>query len=458
MQDEHLTEHVRSLIETKNMPELKPIVSGMEMSELYELFSGLDPEELAVVYRLLSTDTAAEVLGELDPEEQETLIRSMSSDRVSSILNAMRPDERTRLLEEMPGQFARRLLNSLRGQELRVARELLDYPKDSIGRFMTPEYAAVRPEWTINEALEHIRKVAPTRETVHVLFVADKQWKLLDCVELSDVVMAQPQQRIRDIMDRKFTALKVTDDREEAVELFKLHDAIAMPVVNAWGVLVGVVTNDDVMDLAEQEDTEDIHKMAGISVIKNEYFSTGFFSMLWKRLPWLILLLFGQMLTTLALTNFRYLALFPALVVFMPLINSPAGNTGSQAATIIVRGMALKEMSLPDWWRIMSRELLRGFVLGVSLAAVGFAAALVFGPMQTGITDEQIRWISISVAAAIGIAVTSANVLGSMLPLLLGRLGLDPALMSTPFIAWLMDVSAIFIYFTTATLIVAAVN
>ncbi len=445
---------VHELIAQKNFAALKAAIREMEVHDLTDLIGRLEGEDLALAFRLLPRDSAADIFGDLPIERQEELLETLSTERVASILNDMPPDERTELLEELPGELAQRLLSSLRGEELTIARSLLAYPEDSIGRLMTPEYVAVRPEWTIKHVLAHIRKVAPAKETFTVLYVVDKRWKLLDEVRLEQVILAEPDQSVRHLMDEQVAALTADEDQETAIELFRKYEALALPVVNSKGTLVGIVTFDDVMDVVEEEGTEDFQMMSGMTALQSTYFSTGFLAMLRKRMPWLAMLLAAQTVTTIALLGFNSVPLFAVLVLFMPLINSPAGNTGSQMAGLMIRGLAVQEIDLADWRRVLLRELGNGLVFGVVLGALGFAASWAFSSLLT--LDVGRRHIAAAVALAILAAVTMANIVGSMLPFAFKRLGLDPAVTSGPFIASLMDVSGIVIYFTVATTIFAA--
>lgn len=447
---------IHELVEQKSFAALKAAIREMEVHDLTELLGDLEGEDLAVVFRLLPQDEAADIFGDLEIEQQEELLETLSSEKVAAILNDMPPDERTELLEELPGEMAQRLLNSLRGEERKIALSLLGHPEDSIGRLMTPEYLAVRPTWTIKHVLAHIRKVAPAMETLNVIYVVDNRWKLLDEIRLEQVILAEPEQPVRQLMDEQVGSLRASDDQETAVELFRKYEAVALPVVDGKGTLVGIVTVDDVMDVAKEENTEDFQMMAGMAALEGSYFGASFLQMIRKRLPWLVLLLGAQTITTVALLGFDKLPLFAVLVVFMPLINSPAGNTGSQVAGLMIRGLAVQEVALSDWWRVLLRELARGLALGVVLAVLGFAAAWVFSSFAHVRADP--TRIAFSVSLAIAVAVTLANILGSMLPFFFKRVGLDPAVTSGPFIASLMDVSGIMIYFSIATTILAVVT
>ena len=451
-----LNPEVQALIEAKNFAALKAVVRDMEVHDLALLLSELETDSFGVVFRLLPQARASEVFAYLERDRQEELISMLSSERVAAILQEMPPDDRTELLEELPGEVAQRLLSSLRGEELRIARRLLAYPEDSIGRLMTPEYVAVRPDWTIGRALEHIRKVAPAKETIYVVYVVDEHWKLLDDLALEQIVLAGPDEPVTELMDESVAYLNASEDQETAIDQFRKYDAVALPVVNNQGILVGIVTFDDVMDVAEEEQSEDFHKMVAMDPLQQSYFGTGFLAMVRKRLPWLMLLLLAQTMTTLALTGFHALPLFAVLVIFVPLVNSPAGNAGSQSAGLMLRGLALRELDVSDWRQILSRELLRGLALGGTLAVIGFGAAYLFAPLAGAANHSQLPRIAGAVAIAIAAAVTLANLVGSMLPFLFKRLGFDPAVTSGPFIASIMAVTGIVLYFSIATAMLAA--
>ena len=459
-----LLPEIEQLIEAKDFSTLKATAAGMETHDLADLLSQLRPEDMALVFRLLPKDLAAETLGNMEVDQQGLLVSMTESERLSGILNDMAPDERTELLEELPGEMAQRLLNMLRGEERAVAQRLLACPEDSIGRLMTPEYVAARADWTIEHVMRHIRRVGGETETLNVIYVVDNRWKLVGKIRLEQIVLAEPEQVVGDIMEEDPPSLQAADDQESTVELVKKYDVVVLPVVDSGGTLVGIVTVDDVMDVAEEEDTEDFQKMAGMAALEYGYFSTSFLGMVRKRLPWLMLLLMAQMLTTLALTRFQVgfeqPMLFVALVVFMPLINSPAGNTGSQMAGMMIRGLAVQEVESRDWLRVLLREMGRGFTMGLVLAAMGFAAAHFFGPLLGGgmAVSDHLPQIAISVAVAIAAAVTLANLVGAMMPFMFKRLGLDPAVTSGPFLASVMDVLGIVIYFTTATTLLNVLN
>jgi len=443
---------IEQLIEVKDFATLKAVIAQMEVHVLTDLLTELEGAELAMVFRLLPSEYAADIFGDLPLELQEELLDTLSSEKVTTILNDMPPDERTELLEELPGQLAQRLLSSLRGEELQIARNLLNYPEESIGRLMTPEYLAIRPDWKISDVFAHIRKVGEDKETINVVYVVDNNSRLIDEVRLKTLVLAEPDETVRDLMDGHVAFLSAAEDQEEAIDEFKKYEAVALPVVNSQGVLVGIVTFDDVMDVQEEENTEDFQRMTGMGALEYSYFGTGFVDMIRKRLPWLAMLLLIQTLATLTLANFNSMHLFAVLVIFIPLINSPAGNTGSQMAGLMIRGLAVAEIGLSDWSRVLKHELYRGLAMGLVLATIGFGAAYLIAPLAVmGQSHIDVPHIALAVSLAITLAVTMANIIGSMLPFAFKRVGLDPAVTSGPFIASIMDISAIVVYFSIAT-------
>jgi len=441
-------EQIQQWLEARNFATLKAALREFEDADIAELLEETPPEEQAMVFRLLGRDQATEVFSLLPLESQQELIERLSDASVATIINDMSPDDRTELLEELPGEIATQLMGALRGKEREIALALLNYPPDSIGRLMTPEYVAVRPSWTAGEVIEHIRKVAPQKETVHDLYIVDDRGRLLDHIELSEVVLAPADSTVEDLMagPAEEPALQAAEDQETAVELFKKYDMPALPVVDGAGVLVGIITSDDVLDLQEEEDTEDFQKMVGVAALEDPYFQTGYLQMMGKRLPWLVLLLVAELGTAVAIAAYheairRYVL---HIMLFMPLVNASAGNVGSQMAGLVIRALAVGEMDLRDWLRILGRELAMGLTLAAVLGAMAFASASLFGK------PEQVGWI---LAISMLLTLTIANLAGAMIPLALKRIGLDPAVTSAPLIASLMDVLSAVVFFGAATVI-----
>lgn len=377
----------------------------------------------------------------------------MAHEEVVNILNDMSDDDRTELLEELPAQVTQKLLNLLSPEERQRASQLLGYAENSVGRLMTPHFVRVRPHWSVSQALDHIRRYGTDSETMSLVYVIDEKGKLIDDLRIRQILLASPETLISDLMDKRFVALKATDDQEVAVEAFREADLNALPVTDTEGVLIGIVTVDDIFDVAEEEATEDIQKMGGTEALDEPYMEIGIPTMVRKRATWLIVLFLSEMLTATAMGKFESeIAKAVVLSIFVPLVISSGGNSGSQASTLIIRAMALGEVTLKDWWRVMRREILSGLSLGGILGTIGFIRistwALVFHSY-----GEHWLLLALTVGLALIGIVLWGTLSGSMLPFLLRRIGLDPATSSAPFVATLVDVSGLVIYFTVAAII-----
>ncbi len=445
---------IEELIEARDFVALRDLLADLEPPDIADLFADLPPERVAVIFRLLPRETATAVFGYLPVDMQESMLRALGQEQVAAVLNDMAPDDRTALLEELPGEVAQRLIGLLTAEERRVAVTLLGYPEESIGRLMTPDYVAVRKDWTIAQVFTHMRQVGHDKETLNVVYVADDRGRLIDDLRLREVVLADPDARVADIMNEQFVALSVNDDQEEAVRAFKKYDRSALPVVDSAGTLVGIVTVDDVLDVAEQEETEDVQKMAAVQALDAPYLETGFFTMVRKRGTWLSVLFLGETLTASAMSHFEHeIAAAVVLTLFVPLIISSGGNSGSQASTLIIRAMALGEVTLGDWWRIIRREIAGGFMLGALLGLVGLLRIQLWHRFGWADYTDYYYLVGFCVAAALLGVVLWGTVVGSMLPFILRRFGLDPATSSAPFVATLVDVSGLMIYFYSAAMI-----
>lgn len=443
---------INELLDARRYDQVHDALAGMEPMDVAELVEGLDDTHAAVVFRLLSHDLAADTFSYLDFEQQQDLIASLGTERLAALINDMDPDDRTALLEEMPGEVAQRLMNLLTPKERRVTQAILGYPEESVGRLMTPDYVRVKPEWRIGEAMQHIRKYGRDAETVNVIYVVDEQGRLIDDLRIRQFLLAEPDQTVDSIMDRKFVALRATDDREEAVRELQHYDRIALPVVDTRGKLVGIVTADDVADVAEEEATEDMQKMAGMEALDAPYWESGFFAIVRKRAGWLSFLLLGQMLTVAAMSHFESeIERAVVLAIFIPLVISSGGNSGSQATSLIIRAMALGEIGMRHWLRVLGRELATGLTLGGMLAVIVLLRMFLF-PTAEEMSPEHVRVVATVAFSVVGV-VTFGTVIGSMLPFVLEKLGLDPAAASAPLVATVVDVTGLFIYFTIALMI-----
>jgi len=442
---------IERAVRDRDFVRLRATLAGLESRSVAEAIERLEPEDRAVVFRVLQRDQAAETFEYLSPDSQQGLIRALGQGQVADILNAMSPDDRTQLLEELPAAVTKQLLELLSPEERAVANNLLGYPEESIGRLMTPDVISIRGDWTVERALDHIRRNGQDSETLNVINVVDDQGKLTDALRVRQLLLTDPVNAVSSITDGKFVALRATDDQETAVAVFKEHDRVAIPVVDSSGSLLGIVTVDDVLDVAEEEATEDIQKLGASEALEQPYMQVSLGSMMRKRMGWLIVLFLGQLLTLNAMEYFsQQIARAIFLVAFVPLIISSGGNSGSQAATLVIRAMALGEVELRDWWRVMRRELLFGLALGSILAVIGLAR-IAFGEMIA--TNYGDLWGPVALAVGISLlcVVLWGVLVGSMLPFVMRAVGVDPATSSTPFVATVVDVTGLIIYFSLAT-------
>lgn len=439
-------EHLRS----GDYDGLKQELKELPPADLAEAVEELAPEERTVLFRLLPTDSAADLLGYLPLESQADLLDAMSDAQAARIFDEMSSDDRTALLEQLPAEVSARLVGLLSPEEYQVALRLLDYPESSIGRLMTSEYLTVRDAWTARQVLDHIRLHGRDSETLNVLYVVDAQGKLLDDLRIRELLLCPLEARVADLRDDSFVALSATDDQETAVQMFQKYDRTVLPVIDEQGTLVGIVTVDDVLDVAEEEATEDIHKIGGMEQLDEPYLDISFARLVRKRASWLIVLFIGEMLTATAMGHFEeQIQKAVVLALFVPLIISSGGNSGSQAATLIIRAMAIGEVGLRDWWRVMRREILSGLSLGIILAVIGVLRISVWSAFSPSYGPH---WplVALTVGLSLVGVVLWGTLSGSMLPFLLKRLGLDPATSSAPFVATLVDVTGLVIYFAIA--------
>ena len=367
-----LKPEIDELIRTRNFTQLRDLLVEFPASDVAEIFIDLSPEEEAVMLRLLPRHLSAEVFGHLPHPDQEALLHALAKEDVAAILNDMTPDDRTALLEELPSSATQKLLELLSVEERKVATDLLGYPKHSIGRLMTPQFVAIKQSWTVAEVLAHLRKEASKRQTMNQLYVVDQHGELVDFVRLRDVVTHPLETPIAEVLEGHVFKLHATDDRETAVASFKKYGVTILPVVDSRDELVGVVTVDDVLNVAEAEATEDMQKLGGMEALDAPYFKISLVDMLKKRAPWLAILFVSEMFTSTAMGYFeKEIEKAAVLALFLPLILSSGGNSGSQATTLIIRAMALRDIVLKDWWKVFRRELAAGFMLGCVLAALG---------------------------------------------------------------------------------------
>lgn len=453
MLGELLRPEIEEMLAARHFAGLREALADLPPADIADLFADLPSEQVAVLFRILPRAQATDVFEYLPVDVQESALRAMGQEDVAAVLNEMDPDDRTALLEEMPGEAAQRLINLLSPEERRIASKLLGYPEESIGRRMTPDYVAVREDWTISHVFSHLRQVGKDKETLNVVFVTDERGRLIDDIALRQLVLADPNDLVKDIMDGHFPFLRAYDDQEEAVRTFKKYDRSVLPVVDSSNILVGIVTVDDVLDVAEQEETEDVQKMAAVQALDEPYLATPFSVMIRKRAGWLLALFAGELLTATAMGYFEHeIARAVVLALFVPLIISSGGNAGSQGATLVIRALALGEVTLGDWWRIMRREVMSGLALGSILGIVAFMR-IAFWPWRLSMYGEHYLLVAFAVGTSLVGVVMWGTLSGAMLPIIMRRLGFDPAVSSAPFVATLVDVTGLVIYFLTAKVI-----
>jgi len=447
---EKCREQVIRLIAERRFTELRMFCQIWEPLQIARILSTLPDEMEAVAFRVLPKRVAAKAFDYLELDDQLRLLHALGTKDVARILDEMSPDDRTALLEELPSGIQQQLLQLLDEDERQVARTLLGYPKGSIGRLMTPDYISLRGDMTVAEAMAYIRQHAPDSDTINVVYVVDERGRLIGDIRIRKLLLAHPEQRVIELTGQHCTSLYAGDPQEKAVEAFRGSDYYALPVVSSTGKMLGIVTVDDVLDLAEERATREMQKVGGSAELDEPYIETSIFQMLVKRGPWLITLFLGGMLTANAMAYFQdEIEKAVVLAIFLPLIIASGGNSGSQAATLIIRSIATGELHLRDWTIVLRREFLTGILLGLILGAIGWVRVAIEGAI-TGRFTSQWPLIGLTVGVSLNGVVLWGTIVGAMLPFILRKLGLDPATSSAPFVSTFVDVTGILIYFYVA--------
>lgn len=441
-----LLPEIIELIEKHKWSELRDGLSSWHPSEVAELLMDIKKEERVLVYRALPRDFAADVFAEYDYEQREHLLNDLTDRETKNLLEDLSPDDRTDLLAELPAKATKTLLNLLNPEDLNEARKLLGYPEDSVGRLMTPDFVNIKENWTVQQALEHIRKFGKDSETIYRLYVLDNNGKLIDDLLLKNLILADADRKVSELMDYNVVSIPAFEDQEEAVRYMEKYDISALPVVDSTGVLVGIVTFDDILDISTEEATEDIQRLGGVNPVDSAYLSAGSFKLISKRFPWLLILVLVNFVSAAVIDFYKDITLqVVALASFIPLLIGTAGNSGTQSATLIIRSLAVGEIDVSDWFKIMLKELLIGALLGLIFGIVSYIVGL-FN------TDSNFD-IPIVISLSMVVLIIWANLIGSLLPILIAKAKLDPAVISSPLIATLIDVSGIFIYYNIAILL-----
>jgi len=455
--EELVVEEIQELLDKEDDKALKRYLDELNISDVEQLIDEL-PQCAAKFIETISLNRAVNVFRILDFPTQERIIKKLSGNKLNQIIKDLPPDDRTALFSELKGDIVKKMITLLPPEERKESLALLGYKEDSIGRLMTPDYIAVKPEWTISRVLSHIRRYGKNSETIDVVYVIDKDGTLLDDIRIREVLLADPDAIIGELTDKRFIALKANDPQEDAINIFRMNNRVALPVVDENNILLGIVTVDDILWIANEEYTEDMHKIGGTEALDEPYLDTTIFNLVKKRVGWLAILMIGEMLTATAMGFFEgQIHKATVLALFIPLIISCGGNSGSQASTLIIQAMALGEVTIKDWWLVMRREIISGFLLGVCLGLIGFLRILVWHVAAPNVYGEHWILIAATISVSLVFVVLWGSLSGSMLPVLLKKLGADPATSSAPFVATLVDVTGLIIYFSFAVLFLKGV-
>ncbi len=455
LETQTLQEQFEQIILANDKLAIRDFLNNQNISDVAELINKNSDYEAQIIAGM-AIHRAASVFKILDVATQKQIVKELPSFKTAELLNELPADDRTDFLEELPKEVIRDLIKLLGPEERKITLSLLGYPQDSVGRLMTPDYVYVHAHNTVNDAFSIIRKHAGSSETIDVIYVINETGELVDDLRIRDLILASPDKRIDELIDKRVIALNVNDDQEHASNIFKMNNRVALPVTDVNNILLGIVTIDDMLWVANEEFSEDMQKIGGTSALNAPYLDIPFFTLIQKRVGWLIILFIGEMLTATAMAFFSdEIAKAVVLSIFVPLIVSSGGNSGSQASTLIIQAMAVGEVSLSDWMRVMRREIFSGLVLGSILGIIGFIRIFIWHLLMShGIFQDLYgpQWFLIAVTVSVSLmgVVLWGTLMGSMLPIILKKLGADPAASSAPFVATLVDVFGIVIYFTFA--------
>ncbi|MFM7838748.1 MAG: magnesium transporter, partial [Chitinophagaceae bacterium] len=427
-------------------------LNDQNISDVAELINDFPEYEHNIIGHM-SVHRAAKVFKILDLPTQKNIIQGLLPFKTAELLNELPADDRTSFLEELPSEVVKELIKLLDPEERKITLSLLGYPESSVGRLMTPDYISVQIDWTVQEVIEHIREVGKNSETIDVIYVVNEKGEFIDDIRIREILLASPDRLIAEIIDHRSITLHVNDDQEVANQTFKMNNRVALPVIDDKNILLGIVTIDDILWVANEEFSEDIQKIGGTEALDEPYLEMPFLKLFKKRVVWLIVLFLGEMLTATAMGYFEdEIAKAVVLALFVPLIISSGGNSGSQASTLIIQAMAVGEISVNDWFRVLKRELVQGLLLGTLLGIIGFIRIIAWSSVFPLVYGEHYFLIGLAVSFSLLGVVMWGTLSGSMFPILLKKLGADPAVSSAPFVATMVDVTGLIIYFSMAYL------
>ncbi len=438
-----ITANFHELIQNREWKTLKNYINELDVVEITKLIEELSDDEETILFRLLNRKLSKEVFQLLSFSKQEQIVEGIAKNRrkLTNLINDIEPDDRTAFFEELPGTVSQRLIQLLTPEEREITIQLLGYPEDSIGRLMTPEYIAVKPTDTIEHTFAHIRKYGKDSETLNVIYIIDNSWKLIDDIRIKEILLASPEQTIEELMDFNFVALNSMDDQETAIKTFMDYDRVALPVVNAEGILIGIVTVDDILDVKEEETTEDFHKFGSFQSAVSNPLKERAFDLYKNRIFWLLALVFMNVFSGAALASYEnVIQSFVSLIFFLPLLIDSGGNAGSQSATLMIRSLAVGDIKVSDWYKLIVKELFVSLLLGITMA-LGVAVVASFRAPE----------IILVISLAMIFTVMTGSLIGLILPFIFTKFNLDPATASAPLVTSIADICGVLIYFSIAS-------
>ncbi|MBE7036625.1 MAG: magnesium transporter [Ruminococcaceae bacterium] len=442
--EETLRDTVERYLQENRYADIRMLLLDMNYVDIEVLLSELQPDKMLRIFRMLPKETAAEVFTEMDSDMQQYIIESITDSEVVRIMDELFMDDTVDFLEEMPANVVKRVLKSTDEATRKTINQLLQYPDDSAGSLMTTEFVDLKKEMTVKQALEHIRKTGVDKETINNCYVVSPQRKLEGTVSIRTLILSQPDATMEELMDTNIKYINTLDDQERSAYLFRKYDLLSMPVVDREQRLVGIITIDDIVDVIEQENTEDFHKMAAITPSEVPYLKTGVFTLAKNRVIWLLVLMISATFTGFIIRSFEgTLSKVAVLTAYMPMLMGTAGNAGAQSSTMIIRSLALKELDFSDILKVMWKELRVGATTAILLAIVNFIRIMIF--------DSVTVPIALAVCLSLFCIVCLAKVIGGMLPVLADKIHVDPVLMASPIITTILDALSLFIYFRFAT-------
>lgn len=440
-----MVEKLQELLESRKIAELHKLLESMKVADIPSIFEELEEEQIVVVYRLLSKDMAAEVFVELDSDMQEKLINSLTDKELKAVIDDIFMDDTVDLIEEMPANVVKRILKAKKPEERKLINELLKYPEDSAGSIMTTEFIDLKDNMTAQDAINKIRKTGEDAESIYTCYVLTLTRKLIGVVYLRDIILAEPNVLVKDLMDTNFVKVSTLEDQEEVAKKFDKYDETSIPVVDNENRLVGIVTIDDAIDVIQEEINEDFEKMAAITPSEDSYFKTSVFKHARNRIFWLLVLMISATVTGGIITKYENaFSAIPVLVAFIPMIMGTGGNCGSQSSTLVIRGLSNDEIRLKDFAKVWWKEVRVAVLVGIALLLVNFARII-------------LQYQNFQLAMIVGFSLVGtviiAKSLGSLLPMIAKKLKLDPAIMAAPLISTILDTCSVLLYFNIATLI-----